>query len=133
MNIEYLIALKQKGNFTYETIAKLSDVPEATVKNIFSGKTEDPRFETLSAIIYAMGGTLDEYHSDKKTGVETDVNVIITMKEMYEARIADLKEQIQRLQKEKGILWIAACVLAAIIVGVLAVDLSVGSIGWFRY
>ena len=35
----YLNTLKNQGNFTFETISNLSGIPEATVKNIFSGKT----------------------------------------------------------------------------------------------
>ena len=34
----YLNTLKTQGNFTIETISNLSGIPEATVKNIFSGK-----------------------------------------------------------------------------------------------
>mgnify|MGYP002517989680 CR=1 FL=1 len=67
----YLNTLKSKGNFTIETISNLSGIPEATVKNIFSGKTEDPRFETVSAIVKAMGGSLDAiYDITKKEAIE---------------------------------------------------------------
>ena len=94
MLTNYLNALKNKGNFTYETISNLSGSPEATVKNIFSGKTEDPRFETVSAIVKAMGGSLDAiYTAAKKEDVEA--NAIIAIKEAYEQRIEYIKEQYE--------------------------------------
>lgn len=76
MILTYLNALKNKGNFTVESISNLSGVPEATVKNIFSGKTEDPRFETVSAIVIAMGGFLDAiYAAGKKEDVEANSDI----------------------------------------------------------
>lgn len=100
MILNYLNTLKNKGNFTIETIAKLSGVPEPTVKNIFSGKTEDPRFETVSSIVVAMGGSLDAiYTAAKKDDVEA--NAVITIKESYEQRIADIKEHYEHRLIEK--------------------------------
>lgn len=100
MILTYLNALKNKGNFTFETISKLSGVPEATVKNIFSGKTEDPRFETVSSIVLAMGGSLDAIYTDaKKDDVET--NAVISIKEAYEQRIEWLKEHYEHRLDEK--------------------------------
>jgi predicted transcriptional regulator len=100
MITNYLNALKNKGNFTYEAISNLSGIPEATVKNVFSGKTEDPRFETVSAIVLAMGGSLDAiYTAAKKEDVEA--NAVIAIKEAYEERISLLKEQYEQRLAEK--------------------------------
>ena len=99
MLINYLNALKTKGNFTYETISNLSGISEATVKNIFSGKTEDPRFETVSALVSAMGGSLDAiYSATKKEDVEA--NSVITIKETYEQRIVEMKEYYEQRIKD---------------------------------
>lgn len=96
----YLNTLKNKGNFTYETISNLSGIPEGTVKNIFSGKTDDPRFETVSAIVMAMGGSLDAiYCATKKEDVEA--NAVIAIKESYEQRIKELKEHFEHRIAEK--------------------------------
>ena len=100
MLTEYLNTLKNKGNFTYETISNLSGIPEATIKNIFSGKTEDPRFETVSAIVNAMGGSLDAiYTAAKKEDVEA--NAVIAIKNAYEERIAIIKENYENRLAEK--------------------------------
>ena len=100
MILTYLNTLKTKGNFTTETISKLSGVPEATVKNIFSGKTEDPRFETVSAIVKAMGGSLDAIYT-ATTREDVEANAVITIKETYEHRFADLREHYEQRLAEK--------------------------------
>ena len=48
----YLTQLKEKTGLTYEAIAEKSGMSESTVKNLFSGKTEDPRLSTVTPIIY---------------------------------------------------------------------------------
>lgn len=97
----YLNALKTKGNFTYESISNLSGIPEATVRNIITGKTEDPRFETVSAIVLSMGGSLDAvYTAAKKEDVEA--NAVVTIKETYEQRIADQKKYYEHILAENN-------------------------------
>ena len=100
MLLTYLNTLKDKGNFTFEGISKLSNVPEATVKNIFSGKTEDPRFETVSAIVIAMGGSLDAIYCATKTE-DVEANAVIAIKETFEHRLAEDKKYYERLLAEK--------------------------------
>ena len=102
MLLTYLNTLKDKGKFTYEGIEKLSGVPVATIKNIFSGKTEDPRFETVSSIVVAMGGSLDAIYTATKTE-DVEANAVIAIKQTYEQRIADLKEHYEHslLEKDK--------------------------------
>ena len=150
----YLNTLKSKGNFTIETISNLSGIPEATVKNIFSGKTEDPRFETVSAIVKAMGGSLDAIYSvSKKDDVEG--NSIITLKESYdqrvedikdhyeqrisdlkkhyEERMADQKEHISTIMLDKRWFRIATCICAFALVVLFVMEIIIPGLGWIRY
>lgn len=133
---EYLIALKNKGNFSWSDLSKLSGLPDATIRKIFSGETSDPRFETVSKLVAAMGGSMDEIVEGTQEG-GPEMNAIIAIKEVYEARIADLKatsaEHTGSLKKDKHFLGVAVCVLGAILLGTLLVDLFVGSVGWIRY
>lgn len=99
MLINYLNTLKNQGNFTYETIANLSGIPEATIKNVFSGKTEDPRFETVSAIVKAMGGSLDAIYDTHHKG-STELNTMIILKELYEKHLADVKDHYEHRLSE---------------------------------
>jgi transcriptional regulator with XRE-family HTH domain len=86
---EYLIALKNTGSFSYEDIANLSGIPLQTVRNIYNGKTPDPRFATVAKIIISLGGDLNEIIGYEKKK-EIEVNSTVSLKETYEMRIADL-------------------------------------------
>ena len=88
----YLNTLKTRGNFTYESIANLSGISKDTVKNIFSGKTEDPRFETISALVLAMGGSLDEMVAPDESKDELKETSVIAVKDIYEFQMATAKE-----------------------------------------
>jgi transcriptional regulator with XRE-family HTH domain len=85
----YLVALKDTGHFSYEDIANLSGIPLQTVRNIFTGKTPDPRFATVAKIIISLGGDLNEIIGYEKKK-EIEVNSTVSLKETYEMRIADL-------------------------------------------
>lgn len=125
-------ALKNKGNFTATEIANLSGIPEATIRKILSGETADPRFDTVAKLVSAMGGSMDEVLENK---VEKDIemNALLVLKETYEERIKDIKDHILSLSRDKRILAIVAGALMLIIIGVLILDLSIGTMGWVRY
>ena len=86
---EYILALKEAGNFTFEDMANVSGIPLSTVRNICSGKTPDARFGTISKLVISMGGDLNEVigYERKK---EIEVNSTVSLKETYEMRIADI-------------------------------------------
>ena len=99
---EYLNALKNSGNFSYEDIANLSGIPLQTVRNIFTGKTPDPRFATVAKIIISLGGDLNEIIGYEKKK-EIEVNSTVSLKETYEMRIADLiKSYEERIEDVKA-------------------------------
>lgn len=100
---EYITALKNAGNFTLEDIANISGIPLPTVRNIYSGKTPDARFSTVSRIIIAMGGDLNELIGYEKKK-EIEVNSTVSLKETYEMRIADLiKSYEERIEDLKAL------------------------------
>lgn len=154
MLTNYLNTLKNKGNFTYETISNLSGVPEATIKNIFSGKTEDPRFETVSSIVASMGGSLDAIYTAAKRD-DVEANSIISLKEAYEQRIHEIKEHYEQrlldvkthyeerisdkkdhiatIQLDKRWFRIATCICAFALVILFIVEILTPGFGWFRY
>jgi predicted transcriptional regulator len=100
---EYLTALKDAGNFAYEDIANLSGIPLQTVRNIYTGKTPDPRFATVAKIIISLGGDLNEIIGYEKKK-EIEVNSTVSLKETYEMRIADLiKSYEERIEDVKAL------------------------------
>lgn len=86
---DYLIALKNAGDFTYEDIATISGIPITTIRNIYSGKTPDARFSTISKIIISLGGDLNELVGYEKKK-EIEMSSTVSLKESYEMRITEI-------------------------------------------
>lgn len=87
---EYVLALKDAGNFTNEDMANISGVPLQTVKNFCSGKTgKNPGFSAIVKLVVSMGGDLNELIGYEKKK-EIEVNSTVSLKETYEMRIADI-------------------------------------------
>ena len=87
---KYLTALKEKSGLTIEAIAEKSHRSESTVKNLCSGKTEDPRLDTVAPVVYAMGGSIDEMYNPNKTKDEVKPISITSIKEIYEQQLLEL-------------------------------------------
>ena len=100
---EYIVALKNAGNFSLEDITNLSGIPIQTIKNICSGKTPDARFGTVAKIVISLGGDLNELIGYEKKK-EIEVNSTVSLKETYEMRIADLiKSYEERIEDVKAL------------------------------
>ena len=139
---EYLKYLKTNGNFSWHDISEASGLPEATIRKIFSGETADPRFETVVRLVSAMGGSLDKINAiEQIENVEipetSQMKALVALKEVYESRIKDIKESsfdhIKSLKRDKKILIASTLVLAIVLIGVLFLDVFIGSVGWVRY
>ena len=59
MKTEFLKELKEKSKLTTKQISDLSGIPESTISRILSGQTDNPTFDTVCALVKAMGGSLD--------------------------------------------------------------------------
>ena len=55
MDIEYLKKVKKEKKMTLQDISDRSGIPKRTVDGIFSGKTKNPRIDTMQAIEKALG------------------------------------------------------------------------------
>lgn len=88
---KYLTALKEKSGLTYEAIAEKSQRSESTVKNLCSGKTEDPRLDTVAPVIYAVGGSIDEMYTGKSKDAVKEIS-ISSIKEIYEQQLIDMSK-----------------------------------------
>ena len=88
----YISLLKTKTGLTYEAIAEKSERSESTIKNLCSGKSEDPRLDTIAPIIYALGGSIDEMLNPGKNKDEMKEVSVSSLKEFYEFQIASMKE-----------------------------------------
>lgn len=72
MNAEYLKKAKKDKKMTLQQIAEKSNIPKRTVDDIFSGKTPNPRIDTLQAIEKALGlnqPSLEWTEADQAQGI----------------------------------------------------------------
>ena len=155
---KYLTSLKEKSGLTYEAIAEKSGRSESTVKNLCSGKTEDPRLDTVAPVIYAVGGSIDEMYTGKSKDAVKEIS-ISAIKEIYEQQLIesakvneahisnirahyeqhreDFKESHERLLREKSnqikFLIIFGCIGYAILIGLLILEVANPSLGWLRF
>lgn len=137
---DYLTALKNKGGFSWSELSEMSGLPDATIRKIFSGETADPRFDTVSKLVISMGGSLDEMigvEHEKSDDDSKTVNAITAIRDVYEARIEDIKKSsaahIASITRDKRFLAGCCAVLGLFVILWLVVDLMIGSVGWIRY
>lgn len=111
---KYLSSLKEKTGRTYEDIAAESKRSESTVKNLCLGKVDDPRVDTVSPVVYALGGSMDEMlnpgmHNDSQNEIyirqmkfmqESHDRQMENQAAQYEQRIEELKEQNKRIEEQ---------------------------------
>lgn len=129
MDIEYLKALKQAKNLTVKDLAKLTDIPEGTITNVLSGKTENPSFDVIAKLAAALGASAEEIIYGAGISAEKEdevVSAINAIREIYE-------NQIKYLNKDKLALAVLSAILIAFILAVLMFDLFNGGIGYIRY
>ena len=117
---DYLASLKNAGDYSWADISNLTGLPESTIRKIFSGETADPRFETVAKIVIAMGGDLGDAISNTKKR-EIEVSSTISLKESCDQRLADQREYIDSLKRDKKMLGVAVAVLTTIIIIILAI------------
>lgn len=161
----YLTKLKEKTGLTFEAIAEQSGLSESTVKNLFSGKSEDPRLNTVAPVTYVLNGSIDEMYSGKpkETLQEISLNSIKEMYEFqleeqrkteenriinirmdheqhrndvisnYERLITEKDNQIKLFKKIALVLFGVTGVCAAILVGLLIIEVMNPELGWIRF
>lgn len=141
----YLATLRERSGLSWADLSAMTGLPDSTIRKVFSGETADPRLETISLIVNAMGGSLDAMQSGEEQPVtetaETNeaagVDTGDAVRADYERRIEDLKasfaEYAASLRRDKHILGVVAAVLGLFLFIFLVLDLAFGSVGWIRY
>lgn len=52
--------MKIRSGMTNQQVADKSGVPIGTVNRVMADQVQNPNFETISAIVMALGGSIDE-------------------------------------------------------------------------
>lgn len=133
---------------SWAELSAATQLPDSTIRKIFSGDTSDPRLETISLIVTALGGSLDDMLTgqplqdskppDAESSVDpSDSQSEAALRRAYERRLFEVKMSSERyirsLKRDKLLLFIISCTLTAILLLFLALDLALGSAGWIRY
>lgn len=106
--LEKLKAFKEAKDLTNAEIARLSNIPLATITRIFNGSTPNPTFETFTQIAIALGVSLDEIAGLKEpdeppipSRIEMTLDSYSELLREKDDRIKELKEEIDKERKEK--------------------------------
>ena len=123
MNAEDLKRMKEERKLTTKQISELSGIPESTISRILSGQTDNPSFDTICALVRAMGGSLDEFTRIQSSA---DAPESLALVDLYEKMIDE---------KNRLIKWLMAvcCILIAVFVFIVLFDLINGNIGFVQY
>ena len=118
MIIDELRQLKEQSNMTNQQIADKSGIPASTIARILSGQTDNPSFQTVSDMVKAMGGSLDQI-----TGTASRNPDAVT--ELYEKIIENKNKWIARL-------FAFALSMVGVLVFLVLYDLFNRSTGYIR-
>lgn len=153
--------MKVRAGLTNKQVSELSGVPIATVNRVMSDQVQNPTFETISAIVMAMGCSIDEVIDYVPTMERADdedmpkegqadsqsqqmqngpaAGVTPEVVHTYELLLAERTKIIEskdQIIAEKDLwikrLFITSCLLVGIIIAVLLLDLFNPSVGFFR-
>lgn len=155
---KYLTSLKEKNGLSFEAWAEKCGRSESTIKNLCSGKTEDPRLDTVAPITYAGGGSLDELYTGK-TKDKIKETSIESIKELYEfqlaehrkteeAHIANIRSHYEQHRedvtksyemliadknKQINFFKILSCIGFGILILLLILEVANPNLGWLRF
>ena len=138
--VEKLKMIKKEKGLSNVEIAKISEIPLATVTRVFNGQTPNPTFETISRISIAMGTSLDEIVGLKQpeaapisSPIETTLNSYSELLKEKDDRIKELKEEKEKARKDKYMLVAALMGVITFLLVLLTVDMMNGHFGYFTY
>lgn len=138
--LEKLKALKEERKITNVEIARVSNIPLATITRIFNGQTPNPTFETFVHIAIALGASLDEIAGLKQNETPPIASPIQSTLDSYadllkekDDRIKELKSEKEYERKQKHKITIALFCVVGFVLLILAVDILNGNFGYFRH
>ena len=131
MEVEYIKSLKQAKNLKVKDLAEMTGIPESTINNFLSRKTESPSFSMMSKLCIAVGGSLDEMIGlkeivEKKAEEQSSKELLSSITDIYKEQIEDLKERNSDLKEDKKTLTKEKFYLYGIIVVLIILESILG-------
>jgi transcriptional regulator with XRE-family HTH domain len=132
--------LKKEKKMTNTEIARLANLPLATVTRIFNGSTPNPTFETFVHIAIALGASLDEIAGLKQSEtppidapIENTLTAYSDLLKEKDDRICELKAERDKEKREKHRLFLVLFAVTIVSAVILTIDVLNGNFGYFRY
>lgn len=92
MGLERINLMRKQTNLSIDELSARSGVPKGTLSKITAGITKNPSIETVKAIVYCMGFTLDDLVDDdfleKKAPALSDDNADAGFRCLYKNYIS---------------------------------------------
>ena len=136
---KYLNAKKAETGLSNDEIAKKAERSVSTVNNLCSGKTEDPRLDTVAPVVYAVGGSIDEMLNPGKGKASSGTTISHCEKHIDDIKESNNKiiEQYEKRINEKSTIIKALSVLVIILISIFIVlfimEIMHPEHGWLRY
>ena len=158
---QYLSALMEKDGLTDKMVADRCNASPETVKNLRTGKTDNPGIFTAAPIIYAANGSVDAMlgRLTKNDSGETFANAVKELSEYqlkinethinnirahyerqneendkHHAEIVKLKdEQNAMFKKALAVVCLVAGVAVSVLIGLLILEVMNPELGWLRF
>ena len=131
MEVEYIKSLKEAKKLKVKDLAEMTGIPESTINNFLSRKTESPSFSMMSKLCIAVGGSLDEMIGlkeivEKKAEEQSSKELLSSITDIYKEQIEDLKERNSDLKEDKKNLTKEKLCLYGIIVALIIIEFILG-------
>ena len=98
-----LNALKEKHGLTNQQISDASGVPLGTVSGIFSGQTARPAFQDVTAILIALGESVDDFCGVERAHAPAETENApqpVAVEHHHHVQFAPLKADAKELMRE---------------------------------
>lgn len=139
VTIDYIRKQLAETGMSLSTLSDLTMVSKDTIKNILYRKIAAPSFETLSTLVYALGGSIDEL-AGKAIDMPSVPDGMVDAKQAYRYiatgwahAFALAKAHAAEERRAKRVWMGVALGLIVAIVVILIIDATNGSIGYIRY
>ena len=131
VEVEYIKSLKQAKNLKVKDLAEMTGIPESTINNFLSRKTESNSFSMMSKLCIAVVGSLDEMIGlkeivEKKAEEQSSKELLSSITDIYKEQIEDLKERNSDLKEDKKTLTKEKFCLYGIIVALIILEFILG-------
>lgn len=121
--------LMEKGKISQAKLAELSGISPSMISRYLSGETT-PKEDVAEKLLELLGAAEEKQSLMEDDGMRAALSLV---RDTYEGRIADLKEDLRIEKREKWIFVVLLMIVVGFVFLLLFADVTNGKVGWFRY